>query len=208
MCWNPQISLSTFIFGIAAIAIGYINGIFDWKWSVLCFTIVSMQLLEYFIWTKKEWNRILSIIGLCIIISQPIAAGLVIENSTYQKLYYILYLVWISIFLAYPRHFSTTIGKDGHLRWNWLDISIFSVIIWTLFILAAIHLSNYISLFKEVLVFIFIIGLVSISWYFYRKNGTWGSVYCSFINIQFIFILANAFYIQYSSKYNCFRIQK
>jgi hypothetical protein len=210
MCWNAEISLSTFIFGIAAIAISYINGISDWKWSIFYLSIISMQLLEYFIWTRKDWNRILSILGFCIIILQPIAAGLLIANSTYQKIYYILYLLFICIcifriFQLYPIHFSTTVGHNGHLKWKWLDISIVTVIIWTLFLLAAIYLSNSKSLFRELLV-LFIIALVSISLYYYKKHGTWGSVYCSFVNIQFIFILAHAFYIQYNSRYNCFKI--
>lgn len=204
MCWNPQISLSTFIFGISTIAIAYINDIATLQWAIFYFTIVSMQLLEYFIWTKKSWNRVLSIIGLCIIISQPIAAGLLIENGTYQKIYYISYLVCVMAFVMHPHNFSTTVGQNGHLKWNWLDVTPVWVTIWTLFVLTAIHLSNYTSLLKEMLVFAFIIGFTGFSWYYYRKYGTWGSVYCSLINLMFIFILAHAFYVQYKPKYSCF----
>ena len=84
MCWNAEISLNTFLFGCMTILFIYYTNtytrykslLFDNLWYyIFLFVIISMQLLEYFIWKKihnKSINQLLSKIGLFIIFLQPI----------------------------------------------------------------------------------------------------------------------------------------
>jgi hypothetical protein len=207
MCWNPQISLTTFIFAICAITISYINRITDIKWAIFYFTIAAIQLIEYFIWTQKSYNRILSILGFIIITIQPIAAGLVISNATYQKIYYISYFVWgiIAIIDNFRNgsEFTTTVGKTKHLRWNWLKPSLFFVITWTMFLITGLWLSNKYSLIDKLIMAVFTSLFCATAYYFYSKDGTWGSIYCSMANMIFLYILAKSFYSLYMSRYGC-----
>ena len=202
MCWNAEISISTFVFGVAAMVIAYINKTETLPWIMLYISVAAMQLLEFLIWRGWFDNKVLSMIGLMILMLQPVAAGLVIVNNSYKMIYYALYLVYVIIFLVHysPFDFSTVANKNGHLQWNWLKASPMHIAIWTSFILIAVALSD-VSVFSKSCIILFIITLTCISWYIYNKQGTWGSVYCSFINFMFVVILAKAFYSQYSAKY-------
>jgi len=207
MCWNPEISISTFILSLASISIGYINNIFDFNHCIFYLSISLMQLLEYLIWIypKKNINKILSILGLLIIIIQPLCASLIIENKKKRLIYLILYILWIIIFLLIqsPFNFSTIKASNGHLKWNWLKLdNIFIIITWTMFILAAILLGKK-SIYEKIITIIFIIFCTLIAWFYYNKSGTFGSVYCSLINIMFIFIIIKALFKQYK----CYNIK-
>lgn len=184
MCWNAEISLSTFIFGTAGIIIGYLNKVLNIADVLFLFTIVLMQLVEFFIWSYPNYNTLLSMLGIGLIIIQPIAAGLMVPN---KWLYYGLYGIWLLFFLNRSIDFSTTVSARGHLKWNWLQVSVIHVIIWSLFVFIAMYYngSRWTILFALI--------LIIISWLSYKKDGSWGSIYCSFINLIFIVIIFKAF---------------
>ncbi len=211
MCWNAEVSLSTFIFAVSSMTIGYLNNTETGKWLTLYITIACMQLLEYFIWKNlkyKKLNKLLSICGLVIILLQPLAAGLLIVNKNYQKVFYILYILWMIIFLAdnHPFTFTTTVSKNGHLSWNWLKIHDLYTLTWTMFVIIAIALSE-VKHYQKSLIIVFIIALTYISWYIYKKDGTWGSIYCSFMNVIFFVVIIKSFWKHYSGKYgSCFSL--
>lgn len=110
----------------ACTIIAYINGMCDWKLALFYMSIASMQLLEYFIWTRglgknnTGANAILSKIGLLLIFVQPICTGLLIKNRLHQIIFYILYALWIVVFfyMSSPIIFKTSIAKNGHLNWE------------------------------------------------------------------------------------------
>ena len=82
MCWNSEVSLNTFLFSFSVLILIYINRNGKYKLEhfhskyvyLYFFSIIIMKLLEFFLWKnidKKKMNRLLSIIGLIIILSQP-----------------------------------------------------------------------------------------------------------------------------------------
>ena len=203
MCWNPEISLSTFVFGIAAIIIGYINKEHDIKWALFYTTIVSMQLIEFFIWKNlgsKHINKILSIIAFVLIMIQPIAAGMLIENKSYMMIYYILYVLWLVVYItsSSPIKWITQKAKNGHLSWLWLNPAHDLLILtWTVFIICALLLSKG-SLLSRIICVTALALFTLVSWWYYKtQEFTWGSVYCSFINMIFLFIIGKSFWIHY-----------
>lgn len=203
MCWNPQISLSTFIFGCAVIAIGYINGVNDIWWSFMGLSFVTMQLVEYFIWIylhDAKVNRVLSMIGLTIILIQPIVAGLLITSREKRLLYMALYAVFVIAYMisSAPFLFKTVRAKNGHLGWLWLRPGhwIFAVI-WLVFVCSAFWLSAASVVMKWVII-LATCSLMAVSWWFYKyQEHSWGSVFCSFANLVFVFILAKSFWRHY-----------
>ena len=53
MCWNADVSLKTFLIGMAGIGLGAYLGL-SLPVLLFCFTIVTMQLIEYVVWTYYE----------------------------------------------------------------------------------------------------------------------------------------------------------
>ena len=66
MCFNANISISTFLLGIVAIIIGIINNTLSISFSVFYFSVIAMQLAEFFIWIfikNKKINYYLSLVA-------------------------------------------------------------------------------------------------------------------------------------------------
>ena len=204
MCWNKEISLSTFIFGCAAIAIGYITKQHNFKWVLFYLTITSMQLIEFLIWAyglnNNDLNKLFSFLGLCVVMLQPLMAGLLIQNNKFQLIYYIVYFLFVIAYFSVlnPIKYESIVAKNGHLHWKWLDnIPIWIIVSWTVLIFIAIYLSD-LPRVNVIFICVFVTTFTAVSYYYYNKDGTFGSVYCSFINIMFVVILAKAFYGEYS----------
>ncbi len=214
MCWNPTISLNTFIFALSAIVIGQIAKTHTLDWSLFYMSIASMQLLEYFMWTyasvhnngvdATDLNSALSVVGLLIIFLQPVAAGFLIKHRQRRAAYFAMYAVWVAAYLALSMpstSFTTTVAPNGHLQWNWLAPgSAWLIATWVAFIVTAICLSDHghSTLFLAAIV-AFNIAFVAGSYVMHRKSNAWGSVYCSFINVMFVVVLVRAFAQDYCS---------
>jgi hypothetical protein len=190
------------------IIIGHINNFQTIFKSLFWLIVASMQLLEYFIWKNldnKKVNNILSQIGLLIIILQPVVAGLMITNKKYTMIYYTLLALWILVFLltSSPFDFRTTRASNGHLSWHWLDTTLFLGITWVSFIVIAIWLDESAIYFLKISSIIYVLALMAISYYYYKNyEGTWGSVYCSFINVFFVVVLIVIFTKHYCTPQN------
>jgi hypothetical protein len=203
MCWNPDVSLSTFVFATAAIVIGYITRQHDLKWSVFYLSFALMQLLEFFLWknlTKPMVNKVFSLLGLLLIMLQPVAAGLLIADNKYKPIYYALYALWLVIYFmtSLPITLKTQKAPNGHLSWLWLKPSHgILIVIWLLFIIAAVWLSSISTLAKAILTLTLAAFTYVSWWYYHNQQSTWGSVYCSFINLVFIVVIAKSFWSQY-----------
>lgn len=202
MCWNAQISLCTFIFALAASIISLVSGYGHWRQFVFLMSFASMQLLEFFIWTyigNASVNRILSALGLALIMLQPIAAGFYINGARNALIYSAMYTVFLIFFFAYhaPFDFSTVVNSNGHLQWNWLNTSAIVTILWTAFVLSAIWMSCKTTV-NKLLIITLIVSMTVVSWWNFKSSGTWGTVYCSFVNIAFLFIMIKVFYRLYT----------
>ena len=82
MCWNANVSINTYIFGLFACLFALFNNKISVMSLLFAQSWMSMQLIEYFIWNKSFSNRLLSQIALLVILSQPIFGILSISKHT------------------------------------------------------------------------------------------------------------------------------
>jgi hypothetical protein len=193
MCWNAKVSLNTYIFGLFACIFAYFNNKLEITTLLFIQTWMSMQLIEYFIWSKTFSNKLLSQIAFILIVLQPIFGILSISNNDiikYVSLFgYLCFVTIVMIFKSWNKiDFSSTPSANGHLAWNWLKYSNIVMLIWFMF------LSIKFIVKKEW----FILSLVTISavitFVLYHKTYTWGSLWCWFCNFASLFIISSVFY--------------
>lgn len=200
MCYNETISLNTFIFSMTVMAFIYYNNqytqykvkAFQNKYVYLFFiSIVSMQLVEYFLWKSIKtgnvrMNEIASTIGWIVIrILHPVSFLSLLDNTSLRNLLVVSYLICLFIFTMFfrkPIDFLTTV-KDGHLFWNWLHGGKIESLVYGLVYFAFLIPSFMKFPWMSVVAMIYFIYL-----YFYRNNN-WGSMWCWSINLVFIYYL-------------------
>ena len=204
MCWNKNVSLNTFIASIGILALIYYNDkytqykidTFQGNIFVYLFfiSIISIQLIEYFLWknlNNVKMNQMISLICLIVIFLQPFFGILGFTTGDKRKYMLIGYLIFVIIYFIYRTFVKsirifTTKSIDGHLSWNWLDLKgweIIFVVIWLLFFIIAIGSDGKIHRT------IFGCMLLILAVYLYYKNAVWGSMWCWFANIIMIFYL-------------------
>ena len=205
MCWNSQVSLNTFLFSFSVLILIYINRNGKYRLEnfhnkyvyLFFFSIIAIQLFEYFLWKNidnKKMNRLLSIIGLIIILSQPFFSILTFEDKNKKNkylLFYLFFILCIILFTLKKINFSTSV-KNGHLQWNWLKLSClgFFMYMYLLFI----PLSNINRIYG--------LSLLFLSLYNYNNDNTWGSMWCYWSNIVFLFFLVTILIIKPLKEYN------
>jgi hypothetical protein len=194
MCWNASVSLNTYIFGLFASLFSYYNGISNIYIFIFYQSFISMQLIEYFIWTKAFSNKLLSQIGLFLIICQPFLNIINIKTLPYTVPYllaaYIIFIVILyTIIVPFNTiDFSTVPSKNGHLSWKWLDLNIYIIFIWYAF------LSIRWIIDKEFLTLIVITALLIITLVLYKDTNTFGSMWCWTANIISLYLIFEVFY--------------
>ena len=223
MCWNESVSINTFVFGcLALIFIYFTNTFTKYKTQgfdnpfmyLIVFSFLIMQLIEFFIWrnlNNKQINRILSLIGLGIIIIQPITLMLydtyAIGNITTLIQNLSLYsIAWIS-FLSYkylynPITFTTTIGVNKHLNWNWLKLPISEIIVCILIYFSYIVYSLLVLKNKDNIFRYFLFISVFISTILYYDTQDFGSMWCWIINIYMLILIVNILVVKPFYEYN------
>jgi len=192
MCWNAQVSLNTFIYACISSIIVYNLGVIRLEAIIIILVVSSMQLLEYFIWTHikdDDMNELLSKIGLFIIFIQLL---LIINFNKYQIIrpYLILsFMFFVILFILTDFrnvNFKTSIASNGHLRWHWLEIPTFWIIIFLCYYLIPILLNDKNDKYYQ---FAFIFSTLLISLYTYYKYKTWGSMWCYISNLSWILLI-------------------
>lgn len=195
MCWNPQVSMNTFLLGLFGVALAAFNK-YDPLKLVYIMSFVSMQLVEFFLWVylkNKRLNQFFSVIAFSLVMFQPIAAALLLYRTSPRAMMIIitLYLsTLLLIKLIIPTHpktkFLTTIAPNGHLLWNWLTQYTNPVLVITYMITVFTSL----ALAREWLFFTLAAITLAISVYTYYKDNTWGSMWCWISNIIILIIIA------------------
>jgi hypothetical protein len=194
MCWNASVSLNTYIFGLFASSFAYYNGVIDLLGFILYQSILLIQLIEYFIWSKTFSNRLLSQIALFIIICQPMFNIIKIKNRPelipYILVAYILIVAIVYTFIIPLNtvNFSSVPSKNGHLAWNWLDVNIYLILIWYIFISVRWIIDGIYSY----LIIVSLLLIISIV--LYRETNTWGSMWCWVCNILSFYLIFEVFY--------------
>lgn len=216
MCWNKEVSLNTFIFGTVSLLFIYYNNIYTqyklkefiniWIYLFL-FSGICMQLLEYYIWDNikdTNINKKLSILSFILILIQPFLSIMTIEinnnRNTLLTWYLIFVLTILSIYIFTNQNMSTSIAKNGHLKWNWLPETenIPFVILWSFYVFFLLY-PLYIE--RNYTMFLFFLITHFISLFFYIKSGTYESMWCWLSNfIMFIFLFQILFYFPYKEK--------
>ena len=194
MCWNASVSLNTYIFGLFASSFAYYNGVIDLLGFIFYQSILLIQLIEYFIWSKTFSNKLLSQIALFIIICQPMFNIIKIENKP-ELIPYILvaYISIVAIVYTFiiplnTVNFSSVPSKNGHLAWNWLNVNIYLILIWHIFISVRWIIDGIYSY----LIIVSLLLIISIV--LYRKTNTWGSMWCWVCNILSFYLIFEVFY--------------
>lgn len=217
MCWNENISLNTFIFSsLVLIFIWYNNTYTQYKvkefdhWSVyfFFFSYAAMQFVEYFLWKSIKAkdvvkNKLFSVIGwLLIRVIQPLAILLTVPN-TYSAMrnialfIYFSLLVIVSIYkhLYNPVEFITSVDKNTHLLWKWVELKNYEKILGYL----------YLALCMVLAIRLPIITLIAFMIWFYCyvfHYMTWGSNWCSLLNSILGYFLIKILFILPYKEYN------
>jgi hypothetical protein len=193
MCWNAEVSLNTFLYGLVSAIIVYVLNIVPSYIILILMSITLMQLLEYFAWTyidNEKINEILSIIGLHIIFLQIFLVNYYGSEEKYRKylLSTIIILYVLFVLIEFKNiNFRMSKAENGHLRWHWLDLPIPWIIIGLLcYIIPSLFTKNLYG-------FYFIIIPLSISLYTYYRYSTWGSMWCYLSNFAWLFLLIHFF---------------
>lgn len=200
MCWNQYVSLNTFTFStIVLILIAYNNKYTPYKISelnnvfvyIFFMSFITMQLIEFFLWRNlknTDINQKLSIAGALLLMVQPIASLLMLKDDFTRKAMLTAYTIPAFAYFIYKvntqSNFNTTVTPTGHLRWNWLnqDKNKLLGLIWFFFL--------YFSIFVEKQYYtagIITLALLAVSYYSYRKEGSYGSLWCWSINSLMIY---------------------
>ena len=215
MCWNSDISINTFIFGCMTLIFIFLASFTKYRLEafknplvyLFLSVTVSVQLVEYFLWknlNNQSMNKLFTrILQILIIIQLPILF-LMIEDNTIKYwglFFFVLYLIVGKIYCIYnPTKYHTSIGKNGHLSWDWIKydtpISKLLIFIWLAFYVFAALFINNIELTIMILLSLFITLL------FYYKDKTFTSIWCWSSNILLIYFIVKILIIKPYYEYN------
>jgi|688.fasta_scaffold178467_2 hypothetical protein len=201
MCWSADVSISTFLLGFITILFKAYQG-YPLMELGLYFTVILVQLFEYFIWTyysNPGINTIATILIMITIFVQPITSIMLLGNKNYNLVIILLLVYILSVFLIdnkkvtrfaslsfdeLKKEYNSYRGKDGHLVWSWMKKKNRNVfIIYLLFLLVPMLIYGMYDLFFIGLIFFII------SFYRYNKYDTFGSMWCWFANLWSIYLI-------------------
>lgn len=156
-----------------------------------------MQLLEYFAWTYLDNKKViyyLSIIGLLLIFLQQFLMSYFLKNPIHRQIMLTLlfgFIVLYGIFVLPTARFNMKRGINGHLEWEWLKLPKIFIMFALFFYVAPSVLDKYL------LSAIFVIVTVCYSLYNYYQYNTWGSMWCYFSNVLWVYFVFVSVYKYY-----------
>jgi hypothetical protein len=202
MCWNAEVSLNSFIFGIISFIIVISINTIEYKYLLLPLAVTSMQLVEYFAWrniNNKKIIEYLSLIGMAIILLQLLIINITILSG--KELIIVLILLFLGslailVYVSNKNNLRMEKGINGHLVWYWADIPVPLLIYILSFYFYASF--KYNKKFKLIIIMAFILLLISL--YSYYKYKTWGSMWCYYSNFGWIIFIGYSLLNLYKSK--------
>ena len=184
MCWNAEVSLTTFLIGVIGIGVGIQSGL-SLPVAFFCLTIVLMQLIEYFVWTfysNPAVNYTASLAASGLLWLQPVASIFTLGETTTRNGLLLAYVALSAIGKALEDpniDYSMTRAPNGHLAWNWMKQTPFTFAalgVYMVFLFTPIFLNRNVSLAALALL------TLSLSLYSYWQSNTWGSMWCWIVN--------------------------
>jgi hypothetical protein len=188
MCWNAEVSLNTFLFGMISMTIVLLLNKISFITILLALTLSLIQLMEYYAWNNinnKDAIFKLSIIGYFIIVSQILILNYGFLNNNDRLISVIIILVLSIYFFIYNYQndkFYMEKGKNKHLIWHWIDIP-------TPLLLIVLIFYIYPAIQYGIITSMAIIVPLLISLYYYYKYKTWGSMWCYMSNFFWILLI-------------------
>ena len=197
MCWNQAVSLNTFLFSTFVLGlIIYNNAYTQYKiqelnsfWVyVFIFSIISMQLVEFFIWRNIKnsfYNRVFTWIANLLLLSQPAFSLMLLPDIKMKPVLLSVYLVLVSVYIIHQImtfDIHSTVSTMGHLQWNTSKLS--KLLIWVVWLFFFFFSLVYLNKIRGIL---FGSLLLLVSYYNFSKDNTMGSMWCWFINFAALY---------------------
>jgi len=148
-------------------------------------------------------NKYLSKLASFLFILQPLFLILIIPTLATRYMMLFIYSIYMLTYLFYkkmysPVNFHTSVGKNGHLSWEFVNLKGFETIFALLYLL--IYLSAIFMVNNHLLI-IFLIPAFIIS-LFYYKDQTFGTMWCWISNLFLLYLIINILIIQPYLEYN------
>lgn len=193
MCWNRRVSINTFAISAFAALLALANGVVTWVQCALLLGIAAIQLTEFFMWkhvgsasaASTKANRFWSDVASVLLMSHLVFALLTLPLSLHLRLAAVAAL--LTAFAArtwlpprwggYPtngRSRTTTVGANGHLRWDWLTPDPVRLAGYIVALLLPMYLWR--RALQPVFWITFATLIVTLA--LYSRDGTWGSMWC------------------------------
>jgi len=178
MCYSAEVSFGTWLLGIIASVYLYQNK----KPFLFPLVVAQMQLVEGLRWINLFDENLLAILGKLVLYSQPIAAFYEAKKYSFI-LPYILIQFFTELFYG-SRDLRFLVANDGHFEWKWIKspFSIETIPYWI-----GLLLGTFFILSKEV--GLIMLGLLAYFYINHSKYNTYGSLWCVFVNLLWIYYL-------------------
>jgi hypothetical protein len=178
MCYSAEVSFGTWGFGMLAALYLASKG----KPFLFPFVVSQMQLVEGLRWIDAVDERILAVLGKLVLYAQPVAAFY--EAKKYSFIFPYIVIQSLMEIVYGSRDLRFTVAEDGHFAWNWnFDPASWKALPYWI----GLFVGTYFILNRE-------IGAVMLALlaYFYINHaqyGTYGSLWCVWVNLLWVYYL-------------------
>jgi hypothetical protein len=202
MCWNQYVSINTFVFGIfGLLLIAYNNNYSNYKFTffnnpyayLFMLSFIFMQLFEFILWrnlNNNTINRIVSTLGLLLLVVQPIASLMLLNNIPLRNKLLMSYSIPAIILVLYNliiTKIHTVISPSGHLAWKWTFydsnfIDFFIKVFYLFFLFFSFIYNKY---YEAIIIFLMYLIFI----YHFNRDGSAGSIWCLSVNVIVLYFL-------------------
>jgi hypothetical protein len=201
MCWSAEVSLNTFIFALISFCIVISFNRFPMINAFIVLSISLMQLYEYFVWKNihnKKTIHYLSFFGPFVILLQVLLLNYAFLKDNERNIAILLILIIATICMIYNyknNKFDMEVGENKHLIWYWADLPAILLLFICFFYLYPLTTK------ENIIPFIYGLITLLISFYYYYKYKTWGTMWCYFSNLIWIVLIIKTLYLYFINKY-------
>jgi hypothetical protein len=147
---------------------------------------------------NKSINEKFSKLSSFFIILQQVFLILLIPQLTIKYGMLLVYITFLILYFTYKRNYSpiyfhTSIGKNGHLSWEWMNYNGYENI-WL--IISLLFYIVHALLINNVLISLFLLISLFTSLYFYFNYNTFGTMWCWIFNIFLLYFIIDILLIQ------------
>jgi hypothetical protein len=188
MCWSAAASLNTFLFSVFGFAIGVANGHVALPTLIFTLWFSTVQLAEYFVWSRKDLNSAFSKVLFVILALEPIFAANMMSDKRLARRIMIAYIVFllvaVPVFASSGVVWKSAAAANRHLNWLWLaSVPAWILILWSVFLLLPFYIDqNWVG-------FVFGVVTLAISLALYYRDGTFASMWCWIATMAWLYLI-------------------